>query len=58
MVQADADLVWSEFKAIEKDAEKRFAKGWQRAAAIFKEELSVIEHDEPPIEAFAEDIPY
>jgi len=36
---------WQLFQTIKKDGEKRFAKGWQRAETIFKEELPSIQID-------------
>lgn len=38
MEQEDMDLVWNVFNQIEQDANKRFAKGWAKAEAIFGEE--------------------
>lgn len=42
VTQIEADAVWKVFKQIEADAEKRFAKGWAKAAAIYGEELPTI----------------
>lgn len=48
------DDVWSVFRQIEEDADKRFAKGWEKAEKIFKEELPVIQQDEVQVD----DIPF
>lgn len=41
-------LLWDLFQAIKKDGEKRFAKGWAKAEAIFDEELPTINQDDDP----------
>ncbi len=48
----EMDTVWQVFNQINQDADKRFSSGWDKAVKTFKEELPVIQQDEPPINSY------
>jgi hypothetical protein len=48
LAQIQNGQYWSLFQAIKADGEKRFAKGWAKAEAIFKEELPTITQEDDP----------
>jgi hypothetical protein len=64
LTQLERDIVWSVFKAIEEDADKRFAKGWAKAEAIFSdgtpvpEELPIIQQEDVDFTDIARDVPF
>lgn len=60
LTSEDMDLVWGVFKDIEKDADTRFAKGWEKAEALLRKpenqvsELPIIQQEDINVE----DIPF